>query len=84
MAGFAVRHPKGHHVLPYKWVQDTEYENEEKSEGGNYELCVDNQFSRYADKLVNLYITTFRYVFSCHKPNLPPQPRSVGEVRQGN
>ncbi|CAG0896230.1 unnamed protein product, partial [Darwinula stevensoni] len=61
MAGFAVRHPKGHHVQPYQWKSETEYE-EEKSEGGFYELCIDNQFSRFADKLVNLYLTTFRQV----------------------
>ena len=59
MAGFGIRHPKGHHVHPYKWMKDTEYE-EEKSEGGYYELCIDNQFSRFADKLVNMYLTTFR------------------------
>jgi len=31
------------------------------SAGGYYGVCVDNQFSRFASKLVNIYITTFRY-----------------------
>jgi len=60
MAGFAVRHPNGHHVHPYQWKQESDYE-EEKSLGGVYQICLDNQFSRFAAKLVNLYITTFSH-----------------------
>ena len=29
--------------------------------GGYYSVCLDNQFSRFSAKLVNLYLTTFRY-----------------------
>jgi len=59
MAGFAVRNPKGVLVHPYQWKAGSEYQNVEPS-GGYYGICVDNQFSRFAAKLVNLYITTFR------------------------
>nr|CAG4645716.1 EOG090X0AV2 [Lynceus sp. MCZ IZ 141354] len=60
MAGFAVRHPSGQIVHPYQWKQGSEYQ-EVSATGGYYGICVDNQFSRFAAKLVNLYITTFRY-----------------------
>lgn len=59
MAGFAVRNPKGVLVHPYQWKAGSEYQDVEQS-GGYYGICVDNQFSRFAAKLVNLYITTFR------------------------
>jgi len=59
-AGFAVRHPSGHHVHPYQWQSESEYEEVSQS-GGVYEICIDNQFSRFAAKLVLLYITSFQY-----------------------
>lgn len=59
-AGFAVRHPNGQIVHPYVWKQQSDYQ-ETSSAGGYYAVCVDNQFSRFASKLVNIYITTFRY-----------------------
>nr|CAG4638643.1 EOG090X0AV2 [Cyclestheria hislopi] len=60
MAGFAVKHPSGQIVHPYQWKPSSEYQ-EVSQTGGYYAICVDNQFSRFAAKLVNLYITTFRY-----------------------
>nr|CAG4641093.1 EOG090X0AV2 [Eulimnadia texana] len=60
MAGFAVRHPSGQLIHPYQWKASSEYQ-EVSATGGYYGICVDNQFSRFAAKLVNLYITTFRY-----------------------
>ncbi|KRT79253.1 hypothetical protein AMK59_8678 [Oryctes borbonicus] len=60
MAGFAVRHPSGQIVHPYQWRPSSEYQDE-RSTGGYYSVCIDNQFSRFADKLVNLYITVVRY-----------------------
>ncbi|KAK9501645.1 hypothetical protein O3M35_012336 [Rhynocoris fuscipes] len=60
MAGFAVRHPSGQLVLPYQWRPNAEYQDQQ-STGGYYHICVDNQFSRFADKLVNLYMTVIRY-----------------------
>lgn len=60
MAGFAVRHPSGKIVHPYQWKANGEYQDP-KSVGGYYSVCIDNQFSRFADKLVNLYITVVRY-----------------------
>ncbi|XP_045133516.1 transmembrane emp24 domain-containing protein 5-like [Portunus trituberculatus] len=60
MAGMAVRNPRGEIVYPYSWKQSSEYE-EVSQTGGYYAVCIDNQFSRFAAKLVNLYITTFRY-----------------------
>nr|CAG4635641.1 EOG090X0AV2 [Artemia franciscana] len=59
-AGFAVRNPRGELVHPYQWKIDSDYQ-EVSISGGYYSVCIDNQFSRFAAKLVNLYITTFRY-----------------------
>jgi len=59
-AGFAVRHPNGQVVHPYQWKAQSDYQ-ESASTGGYYAVCIDNQFSRFAAKLVNMYITTFRY-----------------------
>jgi len=58
-AGFAVRNPTGKVVLPYSWKSHAEYE-ENSEAGGYYAICLDNQFSKMAAKLINLYITTFR------------------------
>lgn len=60
MAGFAVRHPSGQIVHPYQWQANSDY-NDQKSTGGYYSVCIDNQFSRFASKLVNLYITVIQY-----------------------
>ncbi|GAB0098226.1 Transmembrane emp24 domain-containing protein [Sergentomyia squamirostris] len=60
MAGFAVRHPSGQIVHPYQWQPSSEY-TDQTSTGGYYSVCVDNQFSRFAGKLVNIYITVIRY-----------------------
>nr|XP_045605840.1 transmembrane emp24 domain-containing protein B-like [Procambarus clarkii] len=60
MAGVAVRNPKGEIVHPYSWKKSTEYE-EVSQAGGYYGICIDNQFSRFAAKLINFYMTTFRY-----------------------
>lgn len=60
MAGFAVRHPNGQIVHPYQWQANAEY-GDQTSTGGYYSVCVDNQFSRFAGKLINLYITVIKY-----------------------
>lgn len=60
MAGFAVRHPTGSIVHPYQWQQSSEY-TDQSSTGGYYAVCIDNQFSRFAAKLVNVYLTVIRY-----------------------
>ncbi|KAF2880285.1 hypothetical protein ILUMI_25881 [Ignelater luminosus] len=60
MAGFAVRHPSGQIVHPYQWKPNGEYQDQ-SSTGGYYSVCIDNQFSRFADKVVNLYLTVVRY-----------------------
>lgn len=60
MAGVAVRNPKGEIVHPYTWKKSAEYE-EVSQTGGYYGVCIDNQFSRFAAKLINFYMTTFRY-----------------------
>lgn len=59
MAGFAVRHPSGTIVHPYQWKPHSEYQDQQSS-GGYYSVCIDNQFSRFAAKLVNLYLTVVR------------------------
>ena len=58
--GFAVRSPDGKIVRPYTWKSTTEYE-EQYAAGGYWSFCLDNQFSKFASKLVNLYMTTFKY-----------------------
>merc|ERR1739838_1287333 len=58
--GFAVRDPQQKVVHPYAWKASSEYE-ENSSKGGYYSVCLDNQFSKFSAKLVNLYLTTFRY-----------------------
>ena len=58
--GFAVRRPDGKIVHPYAWKATTEYE-EQHAAGGYWSFCLDNQFSKFAAKLVNLYMTTFKY-----------------------
>jgi hypothetical protein len=60
MAGFAVRHPNGQIVHPYQWRPNADYQDQ-SSAGGYYSVCIDNQFSRFAAKLVNLYLTVIRY-----------------------
>lgn len=60
MAGFAVRHPSGTIVHPYQWQANSEY-SDQTSTGGYYGVCIDNQFSRFAGKLVNMYITVIKY-----------------------
>ncbi|XP_060528217.1 transmembrane emp24 domain-containing protein B [Cylas formicarius] len=60
MAGFAVRNPANTIVHPYQWKPNSEYQ-EQSSPGGYYSVCIDNQFSRFAGKLVNIYITVVRY-----------------------
>ncbi|CRK86219.1 CLUMA_CG000043, isoform A [Clunio marinus] len=60
MAGFAVRHPSGQMVHPYQWQAQSDY-TDGQSTGGYYSICIDNQFSRFASKLVNIYITVVKY-----------------------
>lgn len=60
MAGFAVRHPSGNIVHPYQWQQSSEY-TDQTSTGGYYAVCIDNQFSRFAGKLISLYLTVIKY-----------------------
>lgn len=59
-AGFAVRNPEGTIVHPYQWRPSADYQDTSKA-GGYYSICVDNQFSKFSAKLVNLYITVIRY-----------------------
>ena len=58
-AGFAVRNPDGVIVHPYQWLSNSDYQDTVKN-AGYYSICIDNQFSRFASKLVNLYITVIR------------------------
>lgn len=59
-AGFAVKQPDGKIVKPYEWLPTSEY-TEQSAAGGYYAICLDNQFSRFAGKLVNVYITVIKY-----------------------
>merc|ERR1719341_1297758 len=59
--GMAVRNPAMKVVHPYAWKASSEYEESDIPSGGYYSVCLDNQFSGFSAKLVNLYLTTFRY-----------------------
>lgn len=59
-AGLAIRHPNGQLVKAYEWLPSSDY-SEASSTGGYYGICLDNQFSRFASKLVNIYITVIKY-----------------------
>lgn len=59
-AGFAVRNPNGEIVHPYQWRTNADYQDQ-SGVGGYYSVCIDNQFSRFAGKLINLYLTVIRY-----------------------
>merc|ERR1712141_959476 len=58
--GVAVKKPNSQIALPYKWQSNAEYE-EPSAEAGYWSVCLANQFSKFSAKLVNLYLTTFRY-----------------------
>uniref|UniRef100_A0A1W7RAL6 Transmembrane emp24 domain-containing protein 6 n=1 Tax=Hadrurus spadix TaxID=141984 RepID=A0A1W7RAL6_9SCOR len=60
MAGFAVRNPHGIHVVPYQWKPNAEYEEQKVQASGYYQLCIDNSLSRFASKLVSLYLNSFK------------------------
>ncbi|XP_012285609.1 transmembrane emp24 domain-containing protein 6 [Orussus abietinus] len=59
-AGFSVRNPMGEIVHPYQWRTSADYQDQSMT-GGYYGVCIDNQFSRFAAKLINLYLTVIRY-----------------------
>lgn len=96
MAGFAVRDPAGQIVYPYQWRTSADYQDQSAA-GGYYSVCIDNQFSRFASKLVNLYLTVIRWRSST--PNyfspawvliesensifFPSQIWSMGQIHKG-
>lgn len=59
-AGFVVRNPDGVLVVPYQWLSNSDYQDVVKN-AGYFSICIDNHFSKYSSKLVNLYITLIRY-----------------------
>ena len=50
----------GNMVHPYQWQANSDY-TDGASTGGYYSICIDNQFSRFAGKLVNIYMTVVKY-----------------------
>lgn len=59
-AGFAVRNPDGVIVHPYQWVASSDY-RDLAQKTGYYSVCIDNQFARFAAKLINLYISVVKF-----------------------
>jgi len=59
-AGFAIRNPSGHFVMPYVWKAHAEYDDAVVQTAGYYSLCIDNTASRFASKLVSLYVASFK------------------------
>lgn len=80
MAGFAVKDASGELVHPYQWLSQSDYQGVSAT-GGYYSVCVDNQFSRFSEKLVNLYITVIKFVFLfySYKRALGPE-RKVADI----
>lgn len=58
MAGFAVQHPDSRLVHPYD-VKQSSFYGEDKSVGGYYSFCIDNQNS-FSGKLIELYVSSFK------------------------
>jgi len=59
-AGFAIRDPMGQFVMPYQWKAHAEYDEAAVQTPGYYSLCIDNTVSRFASKLVSLYVASFK------------------------
>lgn len=59
MIGFTVQHPDGRIVHSFEKKQSSSYADE-KSIGGYYNFCIDNQYSRYAGKLIELYVSSMK------------------------
>lgn len=59
MTGFSVQHPNGSIVHPYQTKQSSSYADD-KSIGGYYGFCIDNQHSTFAGRLVELYISSMK------------------------
>lgn len=59
-AGFAIRNPNGAFVLPYQWSESAEHEEQSVQMAGYYQFCIDNSLSRFASKLVSLYVASFK------------------------
>jgi p24 family protein gamma-5 len=47
-------------IFKFQWQANSDY-TDATSTGGYYAVCVDNQFSRFAGKLVNIYLTVIKY-----------------------
>jgi hypothetical protein len=59
-AGFAIRNPHGQFVMPYVWKPHAEFDEASVQSPGYYSLCIDNTGSRFASKLVSLYVASFK------------------------
>ncbi|KAI1297224.1 Transmembrane emp24 domain-containing protein 6 [Halotydeus destructor] len=59
-AGFAIRSPDGNFALPYTWKENAELDESHVQQGGYYQMCIDNTLSRFASKLVSLYVASFK------------------------
>lgn len=59
-AGFLIRDPTGATILPYKWSENAEHEESSVHNGGYYQFCIDNSLSRFASKLVSLYVASYK------------------------
>ena len=59
-AGFVVRDPNGGFLLPYQWSESADYDEASVPLEGYYQFCIDNSHSRFSDKLVSLYVASFK------------------------
>ena len=59
-AGFTVRNPSGGFALPYQWTESADLDEASVPVPGYYAFCLDNSPSRFASKLVSLYVASFK------------------------
>lgn len=59
-AGFVVRDPLGGFTLPYQWSESADVDETAVQSEGYYQFCIDNTHSRFASKLVSLYVASFK------------------------
>ena len=59
-AGFAVRSPTGAFSMPYQWSESADHDENTVPLEGYYAFCVDNTPSRFASKMISLYVASFK------------------------
>jgi hypothetical protein len=59
-AGFAIRNPTGGFALPYQYSESSDHDENSVPLEGYYAFCMDNSNSRFASKIISLYVASFK------------------------